>query len=525
MPVFRYMIIIAFCLTMSLAASDELWEEDLQFEARNNINTLIKGLDGAHQFRQKYVKELAEIAKGKLRNLVIKQLKLSLTEKNIQRSEGIIEVFTLINDQSTIPTLEKELLYNLDIDIRRSVIIHLPLFCVPNEKIRYEIQELVEDGDRILPPRLIHALRTPPFNPETKQYDETIDDKIRGRVERALTEQLDPIEAIINNGLEGTDQIKARTILKLLLEVNLGYKRNNWLEFWRGRGRDFKSPLQDEILTAQVNACKMLGDMGAECTPLLASRVKWLMSTPYTTAKHSALDMLEKMTSYAVKRNEVHQKAITEGVKREAERLWRQRKIKNTDLLISLVLGLAEDYISTPEVSLRLPLVDCLGATTSKKAIKYITFALRQDSQSKEMRLHAANALSKIGGEEAVIILSEMAEYRGIAVKRDLQIQEYKRIRAAYKALGYIVKRSTKYKLSATDALAAKNALQILLKGLQDDRAFDGAPKWIKPEERKIRFFARATLRIALSSVSDSYDPAYWKGLYKVKDIDEDTNE
>ena len=307
-------------------AREEVWEEELQYEARTQINLMIKSLDAPYDRRQKYVQELVELSRGKLKPLVMRQLRAAVGNRNDQITEAIVEIFAHINDPSVIPLFEEELLYSPASDVRLEILLHLPLFCVPADADRVAIQDLVEAGERHLPENLIAALRSPPVNPQTGKYDISLDEDIRGRIESALVWQLDPVEALIMNGLEKRNQDRAVNMLKELLGLDLGHSRNSWLEFWRSRGKSFESPVQDEILETQINACRMLGFLGAEGTEPLCARLRWLLSTPFNNARQSGLEMLRSCLDQAAAERPVLQERLKDPKLRQPEELWIKRK-------------------------------------------------------------------------------------------------------------------------------------------------------------------------------------------------------
>ena len=491
-------------------ARDQLWEQELDYQARNNINNLIKGLDSSFSFRQTYIRKLVDLSESGHRELLMSLLKEALSKKNMQISEGVVETFARIADPEVIPTLQDELLYNPYMDVRRSIIIHLPAFCISDKELRYEILDIFESGEYTVPSRLLTAMREPPVSVLTGEYDSTVEEATRIRVESSIAWQLEPVEAIINFGLENDNQDRALYILKKILGVNLGHNKNSWIEFWRSRGRTYKSPIQDEIFATQILSCKMLANLGAEGTELLVNHILWNMSTPYNTVRQGVLSMLEAIMEFSYEEIKVHMDMLESGVEFQPEKIWRERKIEANKRLINTVFVVAEDYLSDKSFDIRLAIVDCLGATHSQQAIKYITKVLRRDSQRQQMRIHIARALGRIGGDEAVRILRLMAEYRGIAVKYELQIQEYQRVKAALEALGKIVEIGLNNKDSKEKTATARKSLDLLLKSLVDQRIFSGAVAGGSSDSHKVAFYARSVLQRVFNNASMSYDPKYW---------------
>ena len=435
----------------------------------------------------------------------------------MQISEGVIEIFSRVADPEVIPTLQDELLYSLYLDVRRSIIIHLPAFCIGDEEKRYEIVNMFENSEYDLPPRLLSALRMPPVSSITGEYDSTVEESTRRRVEASLSWQLEPVEAIINFGLENDNQDRALTILKKMLGMDIGHSKNSWIEFWRSRGRTYESPIQDEIFTTQVLACKMLANLGAEGTEQLMNHVLWNMSTPFNTIRQAVLSMLIEITEFSNREVEEHKQALENGIDFQPEILWRQRKIESNKRLKKTIFIVANDYLGDKNFDIRVAIVDCLGVTEESAAIPYIKKALRKDSQSQLMRLHIAKALGKIGGDEAVKILQLMVDYRGIAVKHELQVQEYKRVIVTFEALGAIVKKLVSNPENIEYAAPAKEAFELLLKALGDSREFAGASSTLTGNSRTVQFAARYVLQRVFNQAEMSYNPDVWSRIYSRK--------
>lgn len=515
---FLFLCVVAVLLVVvRVNASEQLWQQELDYQARNNVNTLIKGLDSSFEFRIQYIKKLVKLASSGQRELVMNVLKETLAKNNTQISEGVVEIFARVADSEVIPTLQDELLYSPHLDVRRSIIIHLPAFCINDEEKRYEIVNMFEDSEYNLPRRLLSALREPPVSAITGEYDSTVEESTRKRVETSLSWQLEPIEAIIDFGLESDNQERALAMLTRMLGVDIGHNKNSWIEFWRSRGRTYNSPVQDEIFTTQVLACKMLANLGAEGTELLMSHVLWNMSTPFNTIRQAVLIMLKEITAYSNTEVEEHKAALLAGVEFQPEKLWRERKIESNKRLKKTIFMIAKDYLGDKNFDIRISIVDCLGVTESQEAIPYIKKALRKDSQSQQMGLHIATALGSIGGEEAVKILELMVEYRGIAVKHELQAQEYKRVVVTLDALGMIVKKAVIDPKNNEKLTAANKALTLIFKALVDNRTFAGASPNLTGEKRTVQYYARNVLQRMLDSSNMSYKPEEWRKIFDKK--------
>ena len=509
---FIFALVFLLAPVFNAQAREEAWEEEVIFEARNRINMLITGLDAPFALREKFVEELVGLAKGNLRPILMRQLRASFLEPNTQISEGIIEIYSRINDPAVIPTLEEELLYNPALDLRMSIILHLPLFAVRQEKERLELMNLLEGAKRHLPDNLVAALRVLPLSPATDEYDVTLDEDIIGRIQSALSWQLEPVEAVIEYGLEKRNQNRAIDMLKHLLGVDLGHSRNTWLEFWRSRGRTFASPVQEEILETQINACRMLGFMGAEGTPQLRQHIRWVMQTPYNTARQAALQMLRDITAYGVELAPQLEKRLARPQVGQPEQLWITRRNENTNQLKELVYEVASRYLGDDYADIRLALLECLGATGDPRAAEYIAQALRIDGQSHTLRLYAAAALGRTGGAEAVQLLEQMATFRGIAVGTELRIAEYQRVRAAFAALGEILGRTEGGRLVSRDPAASAKAFEFLLNNLTDERPFPGAPA--NSLAATVQEVARQTLRTSFGNSEASFDPQRWREIH-----------
>ncbi len=509
-----FLLALVSCFISTVSAREEAWEEELQYEARVRINMMIKGLDAPYSKRKAFVDELVAMAGGKLHTLMLQQLSTAIKRGNAQITEGIIEVFTRVDDESKIPALENELLYNQAPDVRLSIILHLPVFCVSSSQERGALLDLLESGERNLPERLINDLRTMPLDPKTGKYNIQLDEDIRGRVEKALSWQLNPVEAIIEFGLEKRNQDRALLMLKYFLDIDLGYSKKSWMEFWKSRGRTYQSPAQDEILETQINACRMLGFMGAEGSALLCEQIRWIMTTPYNNARQAALEMLADITDFARHNQSYLQKQQQSKTISQSEEIWIKRRMESFRRLTKLTIELAGEYTGDDNESIRIALLECLGATGDEEASKYVAQALRIDGKSHTLRMHAIRVLGELGTMQSVIMLKDAAQYRAIAVNRELQIQEYQRIRAAFCALSNVVGTVAEGKLTYSHQKASQEAFAYLTDALGDSRQIEGSPKNDSQQETSMRFFARKALQQSFNTNENSYKPENWQKIY-----------
>lgn len=507
-----FLFILLFSIFVGeICALEKAWDDRQQYEARNQINTMIKGLDAPFKLRQKYVDELVKLADEHSRSLLFTQLVFGLNLKNDQITQGILEAYSRINEPATIPNLIGELLYSKSLDVRRSVIIHLPLFYVTNNDDRAEIRDFFEMMERFLPARLLATLREPPLI--DGRYS-NVRDKLRRETETTLTEQLQPVEAVLQ-GLETSYHKLAFEQLKHFLSIDLGHSKSKWVEFWRGHGETFISPLQDELFDTQITACLMLANMGAEGTEDLCHNIRWAMATPFNVLRTAVLEMLSIITSVAVAESRANQVALQTTITHQAEKLWRERQQTALLRLQNLILELAKKYLSNDNPTLNLLLIDGLGETRLPAAMPLLREILRSDNTSLDVLLRVAKALGKIGDEEAVKFLTMMAEYQGIAVKREAQIHEYQRVRGALRALSNITAEVDHDQLIVRNRQAALLAVDYLLTALIDERRVIGAPLGGKAEEQTIAFLTRQILRETWSSDERSFSPDTWRKIYE----------
>ncbi|MBP5233915.1 MAG: HEAT repeat domain-containing protein [Planctomycetes bacterium] len=495
------------------AAREETWEDQQQYEARNRINHLIKGLDAPFRLRLPYVRELVAMADGKLRNLLLTQLIFALDLKNSQITQGVVEIYSRISDPATIPILKGELLYDSSLDVRRSIILHLPSFYVADPEARAAVIDFFEKAERYPPERLLDAMREPPL---TGGRYSNVRDKLRREIEAILVEQLEPVGAVMQGMETAAYHKRAYEQLKSFLAVDLGHRKDKWREFWGGRGREFVSPLQSELFDTLTAACRMLANMGAEGTEELCAQVRWMLSTPFATERTAALEMLSAITAQAVAESRWQRAALAEGVEHQAEKLWRQRRLEACARLQKLALELAGLYLGGDRSLLNLLLIDCLGETRLPEAMPFLRRTLRSDNTSLEITLHVAGALGKIGTPEAVRLLTLMAEYQGIAVRREEQVHEYHRVRAALRALGEVTGHYAKSgEFVPGDPKAAKQAVDCLAAALADRRHLVGAPDDGLKEEQTVAFVVRKILQETWRLNDDSFDPQVWKNHYR----------
>ena len=503
--------VLAAVAALTVTAREETWEDQQQYEARNRINNYIKGLDAPYRLRQPYVQKLLAFADGKLRNLLLTQLIFGLNLNNDQITQGAIEIYTRISDPATIPVLKGELLYNKSLDVRRSVIVHLPEFYVVDAVKKREIMLFVEKSERYLPERLLAALREPPL--ENGHYS-NVRDKLRREIESILVEQLEPVTAVMQ-GLETASYHKqAYEQLKNFLAVDLGHRKDKWREFWGGRGREFVSPLQSELSDTQGAACLALSAMGAEGTDELCTQIRWIMSTPFAAIRTAVLELSGSLMEQAEIESRGQRAALAKTIAHQGEKLWRHRRLEAAERLKQLIIELAEKYLTGEKNSQNLLLIDCLGQTRDSVAMPFLRRTLRSDNTSLETTVHVAGALGKIANPEAVRLLELMAEYQGIAEHREEQVQEYQRVRAAIRALAGVTGRFTGEGFIVDNQDAAKAAIDYIMAALKDSRQMAGAPHVGELQERTVASLVHHILRSAWRIDENSLSPAVWQAHY-----------
>lgn len=125
-------------------------------------------------------------------------------------------------------------------------------------------------------------------------------------------------------------------------------------------------------------------------------------------------------------------------------------------------------------------------------------------------------SLGSIGSVEAVGELALFSAFRGVALERFEQVEEYDRVEGAMRALAEIVRRARgpEEDLMRPPPEAEAAAFAVLLERLGDTRVVPGAPAGAGGEaEQTVRFLARRQLQYALGVREASFDPAVWNAL------------
>ncbi|GHS96751.1 hypothetical protein FACS1894139_12510 [Planctomycetales bacterium] len=498
---------LSLLLFLALAVAPFAGEDET--ESRNQIYEQIKGLNNPFLLRQKFVNELTRRAEGKERNVVLSQLLFGLSLENLQITEGIVETYSRLNDPSAIPLLHQIALYNPNLDARAGVITHLPPFYVRDRQARLEIIEFYEAGEEFLPDRLLTYLREPPLDNGRFNH---VRDKLRQDIEMILTQQLEPVEAVMQY-LETSHQNDARAQLKRFLGVDLGTNKGKWMEFWRGRGATFVSPAQAEIFDTQTTAAQMLALLGAEGTPAICDKIRWICATPFAIIRAAAVKMLEEMLIVADREAFAHRAALARGGADQPEEIWRERRLDAAARLRELTFELAGKYLVADGSLFGCLLIDCLGETRETAAMKFLREVLRSGRISFETTLHLAAAFGKIGDDDAVKLLTLMAEYQGIAAQRDEQVREYLRVRAAIKALTGATGEFIGDRWVVRHPEAATAATEFLFELLADGRGIVGAPDY--GQKQTVRAVTRSLLGEAWRTDERDYRPEKWREIYE----------
>lgn len=487
------------------AAGMESWQEDLQLQTQSEISDKVVALDAPYKTRRRFVREVVELARqadSKRRRLIYEQLWASFARNNPQLQRGVVEVFARLADPTTLEALIKEMIYTRHRVVRRAILLHLPMYCVPDAQDREVVRQIVEQEIYEMPRRYLPLVRKPPLRAGSEAYDPAAD-RLRQLVETAIAGQLDPVEAVID-GLETREQGRAEAALAQLCGVVLGRSREDWRQSWRGRFPTFTSPRQTEIDEAQLLACQLLDDMGAEGTTYLCVRLRRLATVEREEVTRGALDAAAGLTRTAL-RERRHQAAALKKAEtaprkmEESERSWRLRRLAAGERLRELAGELGRKYLDEEDPAVRASAYGCLGATRETEYVALIREALRRRNETSRMLAQVATVLGEIGGLEAVKILALQADYRDVAATPRRQADEYARVKAAMAALARIAldveADGFKVELSVRDTAVGKEALQRLCAHLGDARTISGAPRLPTGERMTVRELARWQLR------------------------------
>lgn len=493
-----------------------VWDEDEHVGDRHRIHEQIRELDLPTRMRMRQVQVLIEELRTGNRDLAIRMIRTTLEGRNIQIKLGIIETLSRVPEPEFLPDFTSLVLFDTSIDVRVSALRHLPAFCMPDSEEREAMLRIAESDFYAIPDWLQGRMRAPPLDPVTGAYAPARD-RIRQQVEALIATQLDPVEAVIQL-LETRQHRIALDTLRHLLDLNLGHARDGWLEFWQAQGQIHVGQQQKEIEDAQIAASVVLQNLGAEGTPYLVDRLRWLAGTHPLSARQAALETTAVLAEHAGNRLPLHRMALeaeTAETLSEAERGWRARRMAAHDRMLALAYELGTRHALTREPEIRAAAIHCLGASRAPDAVELILQAGRMSGGGQVVLQQQIRSLGSIGSVEAVEELARLSAFRGIALDRFEQGEEYVRVEEAMRALGQIVRRARGPEADVTrpPPEAGAAALAVLLGRLRDTREVPGAPVREGGETMEVRFLARRQLQYALGVREPSYDPAVWEAL------------
>lgn len=359
-------------------ALEGVWDEDEQVGDRHRIRELIRELDTLPRNRLRYVQTLAGELRGSNRDITLEMLRTPLDGNNIQIKLGVIETFSRVPDPDLFPDFRWRILFDTSSDVRVSALRHLPAFCMPDPEERDAMLAIAESDFYAIPDWLQGRMRQLPLDPDTGAYLPARD-RMRQQVETLVASQLDPVEAVIQH-LETRRHRIAVDTLRDLLDLNLGHVRDGWLEFWQAQGQVHVAAKQGEIDRYQIAASVVLQNLGAEGTPYLVERLRWMGGMQSPSARQAALETTAILAEHAADRLPVQRRALSgEGVDAmpEAERGWRRRRIDSHERMLTLAHELGAQHAMSGDPTIRAAAIHCLGASRTPDAVRLILEAGR----------------------------------------------------------------------------------------------------------------------------------------------------
>ncbi len=503
-------------------ASAGEWERISDYEARQRIGDLITSLDVTYVVRQKFVRKLLLEANGPHGALVRDMLLENLPLVSDQARIGIVEVLTLLGDPDDVPVLARLLRYDNFLDVRIQVIRTIAVFRIgQNPKIHDEIYEMLNREPYELTDRARSLLRAQPHDPGSKMYDPVLD-RLYRQIEKIIAEQLDPVAAAIEGLGTRRDDEDAKLFLQKFCPSPLGEDRDEWAQAWAERGLSYQSPFQDDLSEMQINACRMLADIGAECNDFLAQRLERLLKTDNPRLLFAGMGMLVTMTDVAQSRSVqaaavLGQDQTSLASLTESEINYWRRQQRAAELSVELARTYGSRFLSSDNKELRELSYLCLGATRDASMLPLIRKVQREKDEDDCMQSVIARAVTKLGTPEAVKILTLLSTYRGVSVNPKSQADEYRRVWAAFEGLRALAgKFDDKTGLIETrDAETGRLALAVILRQLSDTRELTGGPKLEDGNNLTLQMLVLDRLHRITGLQSQSTTPSDWTAVYE----------
>lgn len=492
------------------------------YNARQRISDLILSLDVTHAVREKLVRKLLLEAHGPNAPLVRELLVQHLPEVTDQARLGIIEVMTLMGNPDDLPFLQTELRYDGFLDTRIQIIRTLPVFRIgPDPKLYGEIYEMLNREPYQLTGRARALLRARPRDPGSDAYD-AAQDRVNQQVEAALSEQLDPVGTMIEGISSRRDGVRANDLLREFCPSSLGNTQADWRQAWQERGLDYESPRQHDLDQIRSNACRMLADIGAECTEPLAQRLRHLMKSKNTELARAGADCLREIAAVALERRNALLQQRAQGAAEpvgEEERAWMRRQLEAADRARSLAREQGSLLLTSELRVLREAGYLCLGAAKDPQALPLVRKVQRERDEDDRMQVVIAQAVADIGSPEAVRMLTLFTTYRGVSADPQEQAREYRRVWSAFAGLAQLAGETDPATglFRCDDPDTGRLAFGTLLRHIDDLREMSGAPRNADGSQFTIRQVILNHLRRITGNQSDKTDAQTWSTAYETK--------
>lgn len=492
--------------------SGEGWEAQIQDETANRITQLITALDAPPAARRRTVNDLVAIARGRESELALRLLHRYFETPNQQAQEGVIEVLARVGHPSSFEVLAEYLRFTPIFDLRRKILHTLPIFRIPLEDAsREEILAFLEDEKEYFPEAIRTRLRRPPF--DAKGRFQIAIDRIDQAIEEAISGQLDPIEAAIDLVDSTKRNMEARLCLLTLCGRSLGDTREEWQEYWRAKGIEFHSPVQPQLDTLRILACRLLALLGVEATPATCERLKRLGKNPSLEVREAALRTMGELCEASW--------TLPSSLARSSsseEMAWWQRKKEARHRLLTFARATAIEALASPEESLRIAAYHTLGSTRDPQVITTILAKGKERDESPTIQTAIAVALGKIGGIEAVKILGRYALPLTAPRNPAEAAAVYRRIWTSMESLGKIAGEFSPVDgtIRTRDPEAGRLAFQELLLRLGPEHIYPlpGASRDEKGQSVTLQYLALQQIQRITGLRSASTNPSFWLEYY-----------
>lgn len=419
---FLFTQMLALCAFLSLTPSARGEEAEVRAE---RFDGLIEALNTTSSGRARILEMIYAELRGTDGREMQEVLRQSLSRQNTLILLGVVEAMAMLGDSRDVTSLEAFLATSDKLEVKTQVIRLLPAFCLQSERARFNYITYAVGYERTANPSILEPLRRPPLT-RRGRLDASLE-RLRGRIERGLAAQFDPVGAALRYIDDVLFGAAARRTVVHYVGNSLGNDPSRWASIWAVQGGDTDFRVGDEVEEIRLASLAALADMGAEGRPEVIDAFKLLFATGSEILQLGCFEAMSEMCRIGFQ-SYPELAALNFSAEDAVEGdSWRNRRYASDAVLALFAAETAMNSLGNDHSrDVFAGAVDCLGAALSypdnfpdadgglaamrARGEAFLEVQLMRPDLGREERASAAKALGDIGSARAVAALTSIID-------------------------------------------------------------------------------------------------------------------